>query len=252
LKGAEGLRMLKAQPEWVPDWVWSSYIVGSYSLNGADAIVASRECAAVWSAVARRVATPSRPMAAKIFMRVQIALDFSGSAAMGIAERKKRATRIINASKIIRDELERTHLSLLSVEEFARAKATREAIDASGFVGNINLGVLGDGICTKSFLTGAGVAMGQIPFHLDGLLEALEKDAIAWRESVVVERPSKTTASRTYFIRYISKFFQKHYGTPLREATLALASVFFDCENLSVADIASIAPARNDVSPHAL
>lgn len=238
------------QPEWVPDWVWGAYTNGCHGLRGATDLIRSKECASVWAALARRMRKPSRPRASQLFAAVHRALDFQGSAAMGSAERKRRAAKIARAIQTLNSELAEAQLSTANASAFVRSISTREAIEEAGFVGSMHLGTIGHGIDAPSFEIGAGVATELLAsLHLPELLNAIAKDAEEWADQAVVLRPNKPTASRTYFIRVLTEFFVISYGEPLRATTLSVASVFFDCQNMTTAEIASVAPAPDDPLP---
>lgn len=57
-----------------------------------------------------------------------------------------------------------------------------------------------------------------------------------------LHRPAGANAKRLYFLRAMTNHFQRHFGTPCRKQTLALASVFFDCSDLDEATISKLAP----------
>lgn len=236
------------QPPWIPDWVWSAYSVGCYSLHGATDIVRSKDCGAVWMALERRLGKPSPPYAARLFWAVNRALNFNGAAAMGSAERKKRAVTITKAVKTLNTGLAEAQLPLPNGIAFAQSVSTTEAIEEAGFIGSLHLGVVGNGIDPVSFEIGARVAAEfLVSDHLPMLLNAIAKDAANWANEAIVLRPNKPTAGRTYFIRMLTEFFVVSYGVPLRTSTLVLTSVFFDCQNMTTAEIASVAPAPDDL-----
>jgi hypothetical protein len=164
---------------------------------------------------------------------------------MGDSERKKRHSTIVRAVKALQRELVETQMHLAATAALAESFSTARALQDSGFVGSIHLGVIGDGIDTPSFELGAGVAADfLISHHLPELLEAVALDAAKWASEATVQRPNKPTAARTFFIRHITQFFHQSHGEPLRSPTLAITELFFDCENMTPADIARIAPVR--------
>ncbi len=235
----------EAQPDWVPDWVWGSYCNGSYTLNGAKQVVAAKGCAGVWASLERRIEKPSRPHAARLFMAVHRALDFSGAASMGTSERKRRAAAIRNAVKVLNSEIEAAQLPMTEARAFAWKASSAEAIEEAGFLGSIFLGVVGSGIEARSFETGARISAEFLAtLHLPKLLEAVARDADNWAKDATVFRPNKPNAARTYFLREMTDFFSAAYGEPLRATTLALAYLFFECESMTTADIARLAPVR--------
>lgn len=74
-------------------------------------------------------------------------------------------------------------------------------------------------------------------------LKKLSQAAMHWGEQVqVLPRPRDPDAARLFFFRRLTAHFQKEYEQPLREQTLALASVFYECDKISTADISRLAP----------
>jgi hypothetical protein len=82
----------------------------------------------------------------------------------------------------------------------------------------------------------------QAAYHLQGgLCGSLDK----WAErEPTVTKPEHENAERLYFIRSLTNDFMEGYGRPMRKETLALASVFFDCDGLDEAAISRLAPVR--------
>lgn len=79
----------------------------------------------------------------------------------------------------------------------------------------------------------------RFPEILDLLGHAVE----VWAEDKpMLARPNEPNAKRLFFIRIITGWFLERYGTPMREHTLAIASVFFDCSDLDAAAISKLAP----------
>lgn len=81
-----------------------------------------------------------------------------------------------------------------------------------------------------------------LQYHLlEGLCGSLDK----WADSdAIVTKPDHPNAKRLYFLRSLTSSFVEAYGRPMRKETLALASVFFDCEGLDEAAISRLAPVR--------
>lgn len=88
-------------------------------------------------------------------------------------------------------------------------------------------------------------------YHLlmDGLPELLEtivESADWWgAQEQYLAKPNHPNAERLYFIRRATETFYLYFGQPMRELTLELTSVYFDCSDLSEADLSRLAPVRN-------
>jgi hypothetical protein len=63
----------------------------------------------------------------------------------------------------------------------------------------------------------------------------------------MVTKPDHPNAKRLYFIRSLTRSFVEAYGRPMRKETLALTSIFFDCEGLDEAAMSRLAPVRTGV-----
>ena len=84
---------------------------------------------------------------------------------------------------------------------------------------------------------------GSLPELLDTIIGAAEW----WRESgeQALAKPNHKNAPRLYFIRSLTKSCMEIFGRPARELVLEIASVYFDCGDLSVADLSNLAPVRS-------
>lgn len=80
------------------------------------------------------------------------------------------------------------------------------------------------------------------------LLQSLESWA---NRTPLVPKPGHNNAERLYFIRSLTEQFVAAFGRPLRKETLAIASVYFNCDGLDEAAISKLAPVRKrqDESP---
>lgn len=232
---------LSTQPAWVPDWVWAAYGADRGS-RGARELLEAKHVKSVWTALARRSTerVAREQSALSLFWAVNWALDFSGEAVLGSGERRRRAQAVIKAADALADALREADTPGLWTMQFAddTAKQSREMIVKDGAWPD-----------EESFAMGAWLAAREVAFDLPGLVAAQCKDTLAWAEEAVVERPNKPTAARSYFVRSITSHFFKKYGEPLRGPTLSLASVFFDCQNWTTADITSLAPVADASIP---
>lgn len=90
---------------------------------------------------------------------------------------------------------------------------------------------------------------GGFTFGFIGFMDAvaaIERGALEFAESrPPIAKPHKPTAARQFFIQVFTDHFCDVYGTPLRDSTLAIASVFFDCSDLDRSAIAQLAPRRS-------
>lgn len=85
---------------------------------------------------------------------------------------------------------------------------------------------------------------------LPDLLETLESAAAQWgEEEQYLAKPNHPNSKRLYFIRRATEIFCIEFGQPMRELTLALTSVYFDCSDLTEADLSRLAPVRNIKHP---
>lgn len=62
----------------------------------------------------------------------------------------------------------------------------------------------------------------------------------------ILKKPNSPNARRLYFLRRMTQSFTQVFGRerPHREATLRLACMFFDCEDLDEAAVSTLAPVR--------
>lgn len=80
---------------------------------------------------------------------------------------------------------------------------------------------------------------------LPDLLETIESAAEWWsEEEQFLAKPNHPNAERLYMIRRVTEAFFVAYGKPMRELTLELTSVFFDCSDISEADLSRLAPVQ--------
>jgi len=85
---------------------------------------------------------------------------------------------------------------------------------------------------------------------LPELLETLKSAAEQWaEEEQYLAKPNHPNAARLYFIRRATEIFCIEFGQPMRELTLELTSVYFDCSDLTEADLSRLAPVRNIKHP---
>ncbi|WP_374473407.1 hypothetical protein [Arenimonas sp.] len=77
-------------------------------------------------------------------------------------------------------------------------------------------------------------------------LECLEQGAEFWKsaDDQIIERPGHRHALRQYFLRKLIAFFRSSLGKPMHGPTLAIASVYFDCEGVTPADLSKLSPPK--------
>lgn len=169
--------------------------------------------------------------------------DFMGLERLGSSERKDWAEKFIEASaelrKLVRrfqtqaassialdDELARSASLVMSIHRPRGAeKRWKEGDEREAYATGLNTGAIS---------AAKGVA---------SLLHGLEADVDRWAHAKpLVRRPNSKNAERTYFIRRLSAYFLRRYGSPLRKQTFILAGVFFDVADLNEATIAKLAP----------
>lgn len=75
-------------------------------------------------------------------------------------------------------------------------------------------------------------------------LEMLSEAAEYWKEagSQPLAKPNHKNAARLYFIRVLTEHFVRSFGKPMRELTLNLTSVYFDCSDIDEAALSNLAP----------
>lgn len=75
-------------------------------------------------------------------------------------------------------------------------------------------------------------------------LEMLSEAAQYWKEagSQPLAKPNHKNAARLYFIRVLTEHFVRSYGKPMRELTLNLTSVYYDCSDIDEAALSNLAP----------
>lgn len=84
---------------------------------------------------------------------------------------------------------------------------------------------------------------------MDGMPEIMETLAASadwWKEAgtQALPRPNSKNADRLYFIRTLTSAFMRVLATPMREVTLSITSLYFDCSTLDVAALSNLAPVR--------
>lgn len=79
--------------------------------------------------------------------------------------------------------------------------------------------------------------------HPNSALDALVADVAEWAsETPELAKPKDPNAERLIFIRRLTAYFRRVYGTPLRGCVLAITEAFFDSDTLDEAAIAKLAP----------
>lgn len=81
-----------------------------------------------------------------------------------------------------------------------------------------------------------------LPNFLNNLCDATK--GWATEEDAYLSKPSHKNAERLYFIRRLSYMFRYWYGKPCRGDVLAMAGVYWDCDDLDEAAISTLAPVR--------
>jgi hypothetical protein len=78
---------------------------------------------------------------------------------------------------------------------------------------------------------------------MDWLFDAITEGAENFSESeTILKKPNDPNAKRLYFLRTVTRQFCMEFRSPCRAATLALASVYFDCSDLDEAAVSKLAP----------
>lgn len=153
-------------------------------------------------------------------------------------ERKKIANRIIKAARELGDAM----MPLMGKDNIFQPDFDALALDIA--------------VEEAEDLKEAGIVLDEDTFNrcrmaayrlmMDGIPELLASisgsaEHYAERKSIL-KQPNDANADRLYFIRKVTKFFGLAFNSPMRAATLALTSVYFDCGGLTEASLSVIAP----------
>jgi hypothetical protein len=262
----------ESKPEWVPDWVWDEYldamradypptlhadVKDTYEMLAH--LIESPLCSTVWRAMDRHAKQFAEIEASSLFhtvhtnqvralvREVENALcGLHGPERMTKAERAKVGRDIAKRAGQLRDLLQKlAGLEGLPDTELHGAEMAFflpfEFMFAAGQVAK-------EQFEKDRHVPSESPALSRLLMHtcygdLFGSLRAIERGAEAFgSRPPVVPKPNAENAVRTYFIRKITSYFARAYGTPLREGTLALASMFFDCADLDASAVAQLAP----------
>lgn len=125
--------------------------------------------------------------------------------------------------------------------------ALEAALDFQERVGKGN--DLADALADESCETFHATRFGIYHLLMEGMpevLETLSDGAKWWGESgrTPLAKPNHKNAMRLYFLRTLTSAFVGMFGRPLRELTLEITSIYFDCSDLVEADLSNLAPVR--------
>lgn len=261
--------VLTEQPRWVPDWIWVEYLSGmkgdypppSYSHQKDTCellshLLSSPQCGTLWPTLERH--SLKRTHADHFGFRMNHLLELTD-------EVQRALYGLAGYNRMTKSE--RTKVSANIVKRVSQLRALLMQLSGINDVSGHSSGILPLAVLLPpEFPLAAsqlsderfeenrahippefqdvakGVMMGCYVDPLEAL-KAIERGAEEFGKSrPVVPRPNLDSANRTYFIRTISNYFFAAYGTPLRAATLAVTSVFFDCGDLDESAVAQLAP----------
>lgn len=82
--------------------------------------------------------------------------------------------------------------------------------------------------------------------ELESLFSTIVQAAEQFSETeTIIKKPNDKNAARLYFLRVMTRKFYSEFKSPCRAATLALASVYFNCDDLDEAAVSKLAPLPN-------
>lgn len=83
-----------------------------------------------------------------------------------------------------------------------------------------------------------------LTYGMKDVMSTLANAAERWRDTgtQALAKPNHKNARRLIFLRFLTRSFVRIFGGPARELTLELASVYFDCSDLTEADLSNLAP----------
>lgn len=263
------------RPKWLPDWVWDQYLDCIATFDAPEdaeyrdvvtRIATSLGCRGVWGSLDRRRGVaqkrrkelllrqfPGRKIRPAMFevgpelndiaSVAQGALhEFKGYVRMSKSERGLVGRRIVSLTQKLRGELNSlaggNHWGILPneitdeigrwtgsyIEDYFAKTKERSRDHRDGFVIGISAAV----------------------WNFMEVLDSIERGATNFGSSQPqIHKPNKSTAERQFFIQQLTRHFNNTYGTPLRDCTLAITSVFYDCGDLDKSAIAQLAPSRS-------
>ena len=266
---------MDTQPAWVPEWIWAEFLklrnfLNEYPDIGRDILLAKsvledKHCEAVWRAIDKRKGEPTRRYrqrcqqggfrgdrwigeAEELFKHLEYAASgIPAAEAIPASERRAIATKIErHASALRREMLELDKRCghdgdpwcfTDGLQEMASAVANDFApMNSDDLLGAAHKNHPIEGWDEFS----SGVLIGFL--NLSNALLAYANAADVWKRSrPEVARPNDEGARRLYFIRKMTNYFRKQYGTPLRESVAVLTSSIYKCD-MDAATVAKLAP----------
>jgi len=260
--------MLKKKPQWVPDSVWAEYQLllamserdrGKGSVELADLLLDSRDCAKIWAALGRR-SEKYRDFVSREqeqFFKIMgfhddahqphfIALVWAAKRALDLPEeefipsglRRQHGSKISDLAHQLAKELEaycpwniRHEVAAAAgkfVEEYEKEIAKIRSENPQryeAFFATIPLGRMRD-IGAARFCEEFALSVG-----VNSALSAIERGAKKWASSSpLLYRAKGDSASRQYFAVKMTKYFQDVYGEKLLDVTAALVRCLLGVE----------------------
>jgi hypothetical protein len=262
------------RPAWVPQWIWDEGMNvvprGTSEIDVEHAaiiekILMDRGCEAVWGAITRR--RGKLHSARLAFMRskgwredpvspgeAESLFDAAADAYFGprlidqfsATDRRNVGNRITKLALALRDELRSIHLPSLfgDVDEYPQEIESAFDVHAGAcYVGSYSV-TAGGARREFSDYELEYINLGAMfsAQKIGDLLARLAEGAKAWgKTKPPIKQLNAQDAGRLYFVRAMTEFFRKNYGTPLRAAVAALASCLYEC-SMDGATIAKLAP----------
>jgi hypothetical protein len=271
---------MDARPEWVPEWIWDDYQSYREFMQVCDppervdrdirlveSVLQDKDCATVWLAIDRRKGEPTRryrqwcktrglPDNLARSREAEQLFDaftyFSSGIPRGVAipssERRAIAKRIKTHALALRAELEALDAQCDAEgypHELSECFGGLADEVASNFAErNAEFALTHDWLKERRGDKWDGFAVGVMAglMSIEDTMGAISGAAEKWAQTKPpVSRPNDENATRLYFMREITNYFRKHYGTPLREPAAVLTRKIFKCD-VDAATIAKLAP----------
>lgn len=169
-----------------------------------------------------------------------------GTSALTKSQRRKKAQKIASLSVQLKDAVrdafwdDYPNIAFALLMLFAQTETIQVEPTEEGrlkFTPNDKVPESAKQILTEDGNFAEGLML--FPVILDLLPIACE----TWGEDKpILPKPNDPRANRLFFIRMISNWFEEYYDSGLRAQTLALTSVFFDCDDLDPSVISKLAP----------
>jgi hypothetical protein len=242
-------------PRWCPAWVHREVADYPFMIGeDLERVIRSEETRKIWDAMRKRIGYAYREYPefevsdARILWRLQgmisVGLEFRHEDRLTKKQKRSsglKASKGCNTLAAIFDQMYDTQsqqlpwafeyeFATIARELTASHRATLATIKAEGAI-DLSTDVAS---LQEEAIRYAIREMPALLRRMALVAESFSKDA------AYIARPNEKNAPRLYFIRVLSNDFSQTFGQPLHDAVLAIASVFFDCDTLTTADVAAL------------